>query len=74
MTQLIIAEKPAAASRIAFALADNKPTLEKKYQVTYFTLKHKGKNIIVAAAVGHLFSLAQKGKRQGRYCKRVKKR
>ena len=65
MTQLIIAEKPAAANRIAQALAENKPVVEKKYQVMYYKLKNKGKDIIVAPAVGHLFSLAQKSGSQG---------
>ncbi|UCD04189.1 MAG: DNA topoisomerase I [Candidatus Woesearchaeota archaeon] len=65
MTQLIIAEKPAAASRIAQALAENKVVAKKKYQVTYYSLRNKGKDIIVAPAVGHLFSLAQKSGSQG---------
>lgn len=62
---LIISEKPAAATRIALALADGKPISEKKYQVTYYKLKNNGKDIIVAPSVGHLFSLSQRTGSQG---------
>lgn len=64
MTKLIIAEKPAAASRIAYALSDNKIAPSKKYNVPYYELTHNGEPIIVSCAVGHLFSLAQKEKNQ----------
>jgi len=58
MTTLIIAEKPNAAKMIARALADDKPkTKRSRFGVNYFELKHSGKDIIVAAAVGHLFTL-----------------
>ena len=36
MTQLIIAEKPAAANRIAYALSEDKVVSTKKYQVQYY--------------------------------------
>ena len=62
MTQLIIAEKPAAANRIAYALSDDKVIPNKKYQVQYYKIRNKGKEIFIVSAVGHLFSLAQKGK------------
>ena len=57
--ELIISEKPQAAEKIATALADSKPQKIRE-KVNYFQLTHKGKNIIVASAVGHLYGLAQR--------------
>ncbi len=68
MTELIICEKPKAALKIAEALADKKPKKE-VYQkkVPYYSLKHSGKDIIVGSAVGHLFGLAESGKKGWTY-------
>ncbi len=62
MTELIIAEKPKAALKLAEALADK--NLEKKSEkgVPYYELTHKGKKIIIGCAVGHLFTLSEKEK------------
>lgn len=60
MVELIITEKPSSAQKIATALADSKPILTKSKQSSYFTLTHKGKEIIVTSAVGHLYGLAEK--------------
>ncbi len=59
--ELIIAEKTDAARRIAEALSNN---IQKHLykNVPYFQLDYDGKNIIVAAAVGHLFNLTEKEK------------
>ncbi len=62
MTELIITEKPNASKRIAEALADKKPTKLTNQGVAYYTLTHKGKDILVACAVGHLFGLTEKVK------------
>lgn len=59
---LIIAEKPSAARKIAAALADGPVKDVKVGQVSYHQLKRKGKDIVIVAAVGHLFGLAQKEK------------
>ncbi|MBU3940304.1 MAG: DNA topoisomerase I [Nanoarchaeota archaeon] len=59
MVELIICEKPAAMVKVATALADTKPTPHKEKGVSYYTLKHKKKEIIVGCAVGHLFLLDQ---------------
>jgi DNA topoisomerase-1 len=60
MTQLIISEKPAAAERIAAALADKKSKkITNRSKVSYYELEHKGKKIIVVCAVGHLYGLKQ---------------
>ncbi|OYT36580.1 DNA topoisomerase I [Candidatus Pacearchaeota archaeon ex4484_71] len=55
--ELIITEKPQAASKIATALG----TYSKKGErgVPYYEVDRDGKKIIVACAVGHLFTLKQ---------------
>ena len=67
--ELIIAEKPQAAKKIAEALADKTAKKEAKKKVPYYTLKHNGKEIVVACAVGHIYGLAQKveGKKKWTY-------
>ncbi len=61
-TELLIAEKPSAAEKIAFALADGKPVKKSIKKVSYYELTHDGKQLVVCSAVGHLYGLAQKGK------------
>ncbi|MBS3117483.1 DNA topoisomerase I [Candidatus Woesearchaeota archaeon] len=59
MLNLIIAEKPSASEKIAQALADTKP-IKKAYKgVPYYEITHKGDNILVACAVGHLYGLSE---------------
>ena len=60
MAELVITEKPAAAEKIASSLSEGK--LEKKSEkgVAYYEINHKGKEILVASAVGHIFILAEK--------------
>ncbi|MBI2208268.1 DNA topoisomerase I [Candidatus Woesearchaeota archaeon] len=60
MYELIITEKPTAANRIAEALADGKPIKENASGVPYYKVTRGKKDIIVACAVGHLYSLTQK--------------
>ncbi|MBI5804235.1 DNA topoisomerase I [Candidatus Pacearchaeota archaeon] len=55
---LIITEKPQAAQKIAFALGDAKKYSDNN--VAYYELLKEGKKIIVASAVGHLFTLEYK--------------
>jgi len=58
--QLIIAEKPSAAKKIADALADGKAIKKStKQKVPYYELTHDGKDIVVVSAVGHLYGLKQ---------------
>ncbi|MCA9496256.1 MAG: topoisomerase DNA-binding C4 zinc finger domain-containing protein [Nanoarchaeota archaeon] len=61
MYELIISEKPQAAAKIAAALADKAPAKHREFNVNYFALTHKGKQIRVASAVGHLYILGEKG-------------
>jgi DNA topoisomerase I len=62
MATLIISEKPNAAKKIAEALADKKPKKLSEQGVPYYTLQHKGQEIIVGCTVGHLFSVTEKKK------------
>lgn len=57
---LIITEKPQAALKIAYALGTPRKYSEDK--VPFYELKRDNKNIIVACAVGHLFTLTSKEK------------
>lgn len=60
MTELIICEKPKSALKIAEALSDNGMKKESYLKtVPYYRLTHSGRDIIVGAAVGHLFGLAE---------------
>lgn len=59
--ELIISEKPQAAAKIAAALADKSPQKLRESNVNYFSLTHKGNQIRVASAVGHLYILGEKG-------------
>ncbi|HLC22255.1 MAG TPA: DNA topoisomerase I [Candidatus Nanoarchaeia archaeon] len=68
MTSLIISEKPSTAQKIAEALADKMP--EKHVylkRIPYYELTHNGEKIIVACAVGHLYSVAEKDKKGWSY-------
>ena len=65
MVTLIIAEKPTVARKIAYALAEGKPVRKTMNSVPYYELSRDGKRIIVAPAVGHLFTLAPKTKVYG---------
>ncbi|ACX72583.1 DNA topoisomerase I [Methanocaldococcus vulcanius M7] len=57
MTALIICEKPSVAKKIANALG--KPKKKSIDGVPYYELERDGKKIIVASAVGHLFTLVE---------------
>lgn len=60
--ELIICEKPSTAEKIAGALADGKPLKHNEGGVPYYELTHGSKDIVVAAAVGHLYTVAEKNK------------
>ncbi|MBI2151446.1 DNA topoisomerase I [Candidatus Woesearchaeota archaeon] len=67
MTELIITEKPSSAQKVAEALADGKPNKKKFKQSSFYELSHKGQDIIVTSAVGHLFGLAEEKKKSWSY-------
>ncbi len=60
--ELIITEKPSAAKKIATALSEGKLLTKKLHNVSYYELTHKGNQIVVACAVGHLYNLVEKSK------------
>lgn len=62
MYELIITEKPSAAKKIAYALADKSPDEVKEKGVTYYNLTRDGKRIVVVSAVGHLYTVAENEK------------
>ncbi len=60
---LIITEKPQAAGKIASALSGGSDRkVSKLGGVSYYEFERNGKRIVVACAVGHLFSVSQKVK------------
>ncbi len=59
---LIITEKPQAAMKIAYCLADTSPIKKNFFGVPYYEIEHKGNKYVVGSAVGHLFGLAEKEK------------
>ncbi|MBD3252736.1 DNA topoisomerase I [Candidatus Pacearchaeota archaeon] len=56
---LIITEKPQAASKIAAALSEGNDNKITKTGVSYYEFNRNNKKIIVACAVGHLFTVSQ---------------
>ena len=67
MVELIICEKPAQAAKVAEAIADRKPSKKTIGKVSYYELKHNSKEVMVACAVGHLFTIAEKNKKAWTY-------
>ena len=67
MYELIVTEKPQAASKIADALADYKPIKENFQGVPFYKITHNKKDIVVGCAVGHLFGLEQKTGKKGEF-------
>lgn len=57
--ELIVTEKPKVANKIAFILGNGKVNRKSSNRVTYYEIEIDGKKVIVAPAVGHLFSLTE---------------
>jgi len=62
---LVIAEKPNAAEKIAYALG--KAQAKREGNVRYYVAQANGDTLTVAPLVGHLFSLGPKAKVKGKY-------
>ncbi|MBT3538494.1 DNA topoisomerase I [Candidatus Woesearchaeota archaeon] len=62
--ELIITEKPSAAKKVAESLADGKPIKKSNNGVPYYDVTRGNRDIMVASAVGHLYTVteAEKGK------------
>ncbi len=58
--ELIIAEKPSAAQRIATSIAEGSVSIKTASSVKYYELTRHNKKIVVVPAVGHIFGLKQK--------------
>ena len=65
--ELLVAEKPTSAKKIAEALADTKPKKFVNQKIAYYELTHNNKDIVVACAVGHLYGLKEKDKNGWKY-------
>lgn len=63
--QLILTEKPDAAKKIAESLADGKPIKKNIEGVSYYEITHGNTDIVVASAVGHLYTVTEKEKKKG---------
>jgi len=63
---LVITEKPQAAGKIAAALSNGKDNkITKPGGVSYYELERNNKKVVVACAVGHLFTVSQTKKESG---------
>jgi DNA topoisomerase-1 len=62
--ELIVAEKPRVAEKIAYAIGDD---VQKKAHngVSYYEGTHGGEEFVVAPAVGHIYTLVEKEKSRG---------
>lgn len=60
--ELIVTEKPKVANKIAYILSDGKAKRKTDKKVSYYEFEKDGKTIIVAPAVGHLFSLTEEAR------------
>lgn len=58
-TNLIIAEKPSVAQKIAYALSRT-PQRKMYRRVSYYELNRNADKVIIVSAVGHLYTLRQK--------------
>ncbi len=63
--QLIICEKPKVAEKLAMALGEDGFEKKKIGSVSYYELKRRGEDIVIAPAVGHVYSLHQAVKGSG---------
>ncbi len=57
--ELIVTEKPQAANKIASFLAEGKVEKKNINRIPYYEIKRGGKDIIIASAVGHLFTVSE---------------
>lgn len=65
--QLIITEKPNAAKKVAEALADGKAIKKDINKISYYLVTHGKSDLVVASAVGHLFTVTEKEKKGWTY-------
>jgi len=63
--ELVIAEKPSVAKKVADALADGKPIKKAFKKVPYYEVTHGDRDLVITCAVGHLFGVREKDKKKG---------
>lgn len=56
---LIVTEKPQAAEKISYALSNGSASKHSEGGIPFYEFEKDGEHVIVACAVGHLFSLSQ---------------
>lgn len=59
--ELVVAEKPKVAQKIAAAIGDNVKRVSAG-KVSYYEVERAGRKIMIAPAVGHIYTLAEKKK------------
>jgi DNA topoisomerase I len=58
---LVITEKPSSARKIAYSLDDSSSPRKGKYgKVSFYVAEHKGDELVIVSAVGHLYTIEQK--------------
>jgi DNA topoisomerase I len=65
LNTLIVAEKPSVALRIAIALGNNQQKRLNMNGVSYYEIDTPAGRVYIAAAVGHIYTIRQKGIKQG---------
>ncbi|VVB66476.1 Reverse gyrase [Candidatus Gugararchaeum adminiculabundum] len=63
--KLIVCEKPSVASRVAQALSQGVNGAKKSGKITYFEIERDGEKMLIAPAVGHLYTIVQTAKQKG---------
>ncbi len=58
--KLVICEKPKVAEKIAYALGRGSAVKKNLYGVPYYEVERDSEKLVVASAVGHLYTLRQK--------------
>ena len=65
MVSLIITEKPKVAEKVAAALSENGVKRKQRFNVSYFEVERRGKKLLIAPAVGHIYTLKQESSGSG---------
>lgn len=65
--KLIITEKPNAAKKVAEALADGKAIKKDINKIPYYLVTHGKQDLVVASAVGHLYTVTEAEKKGWTY-------
>src|SRR5712692_215298 len=61
----VLAEKPQAAARIAYALANRRPMQKRLRGLPYYEVDWREKHLVIVPAIGHLYGVAQQKRGSG---------